>query len=98
MYSISTAYWKGWDSPEVQDITWDETTLKGRGLVDFDIFPHYDNSIHKDLVAEKSLNYPNKVINIPDNMALIHSIKENTIRNFEFYSDGSLANILIKNI
>jgi len=97
IFSINTAYWKGWDNPDVgADMLWDADTTKGRSLVDFDVFPHFDRSLHAVLLAEKSVGYEHKVISIPDNMAVVHSLKDGVIRNFEYYADGSLANVSIR--
>lgn len=64
--SISTAYWKGWDDPDVGEIEWNDKTLKGRGLVDMSVFPHYDRTAHEELVTSKSATLDHGVLTIKD--------------------------------
>ena len=95
--SISTAYWKGWDDPDM-GIEWTEDSLRGRSLVDCDIFPHYDREKHYDLVESRKRLHSFDVMTITDNMALVRSVQEGIQRDFDFYSDGALGNVLIKKV
>lgn len=95
--SISTAYWKGWDEPDV-GVEWNDETLRGRQLVDFDIFPHYDAHQHKELVESRKSSHLFNVVTVSDNMALVHSTQDGVVRNFEFYADGALANVVIRKV
>lgn len=52
--SISTAFWKGWDDPDVTPgIDWNDELCRGRELCPYSIFPHYDSDLHETLVKEK---------------------------------------------
>jgi magnesium-dependent phosphatase 1 len=95
--SISTAYWKGWDEPEV-GLEWNDETLRGRQLVDFDIFPHYDAHQHKELVESRKSSHSFNVVTVSDNMALVNSINDGVMRNFDFFVDGALANVVIRKV
>lgn len=52
---------------------WTESTLRGRNLVEFDIFPHFNDDLHSELVKSKSEEYPNPVRCITDNMVIVQS-------------------------
>jgi len=88
--SIKTAYWKGWDNDGV-DFKWTEETLRGSGLVEYDIFPHYVKEEHKALVDSKQMTHDCIVKCLTDNMAMVRSVEEDMIRDFVLNLDGSLS-------
>ena len=101
--SIETAYWKGWDSVGSAEEwegwkKWTTERERGLGIVDFDFFPHYRNEIHRSLVEEKTEGYPNKVKICLDEMAIVQSFKNNILRSFNFFADGSMENFEIKEV
>lgn len=74
--SIKTAYWKGWDAPipsgmGMEDWSWSDETLKGRGLVPFSLFMHYDEAAHSSLVENNRASLDHKVMVLPDNCAML---------------------------
>eukprot|EP01041_Mallomonas_annulata_P001041 gene1041-2038_t len=79
--SIETAFWKGWDDPNViPDIHWNHDTLQGRSLFNFSIFPHYSESVHASLVSSKSAEIDHPVVTLSDNMAAILNCKLNILQ------------------
>lgn len=90
--SASTAYWKGWDDPNVvgDDFCWSESNLKGRGLVDSYVFPHFDQDIHTELVSTKA-GETSKEIGFSIKMSCI----SNSMANFiGFDSNEDIKSIL----
>lgn len=89
-------YWKGWDTPGVPGQwegweEWNDESLKGRGLVDFDIFPHFVEGIHEELVEQKLVDYPHSVKILSDTKAAVQACKDGVVRSFDFYADGSMG-------
>jgi len=76
--SVQTAYWKGWDDPDVleQEMKWNDSTLKGRGLCDKSIFPHYHAASHRELVDRKSVDECHSVYTLSDNECLLLSCQK----------------------
>ena len=71
---ISPAFWKGWDDPgAAEGVEWNSTNLRGRCIVPYSIFPHYDADKHLHLVESKRVELPHRVRCIPDDVALICS-------------------------
>ena len=90
--SIKTAYWKGWDDENV-GFEWNEETLKGHGLVEYDIFPHYVKDQHHDLLETKLRTHECSVKYISDSMSIVRSVEDDLIRDFTLNSDGSLSSV-----
>jgi len=69
--SIETAYWKGWDKPipigmGMDGWSWTPETLRGRGLVPYSLFMHFDESAHAALVSQKKSSLDHEVMCISD--------------------------------
>ncbi len=101
--SIGTAYWKGWDSVGSAEewVGWEEWTSqreKGLGIIDKDFFPHYQEDIHSTLVKEKLKNYPYEVKICTDEMAVVQSYKDNILRTFDFFADGSMGSLQMQQL
>eukprot|EP00597_Dinobryon_sp_UTEXLB2267_P018848 CAMPEP_0201109772 /NCGR_PEP_ID=MMETSP0812-20130820/67647_1 /ASSEMBLY_ACC=CAM_ASM_000668 /TAXON_ID=98059 /ORGANISM="Dinobryon sp., Strain UTEXLB2267" /LENGTH=113 /DNA_ID=CAMNT_0047371895 /DNA_START=347 /DNA_END=685 /DNA_ORIENTATION=+ len=76
--SIETAYWKGWDDPNVvgNDFEWTPERKKGAGLVNNEcFFMHYEEASHAELVELQAQRFKKDftVRVVPNNMALIYA-------------------------
>jgi peptidase E len=74
--SISTAYWKGWDDPNVDEVPWSESRLRGAHLFPTSFFMHYEPASHDILVQEKRVELEgqgNSLTCIANNEALVVS-------------------------
>ena len=101
--SIGTAYWKGWDSVGSAEEWegWKEWTVereRGLGIVNFDIFPHYQKESHLSLVEEKREDHPYKVKICSDETAIVQSFKNSVLRSFDLNADGSMENYQMQKI
>ena len=87
--SIRTAYWKGWDDPAVAgtDFEWTNEALQGRGLSEYSLFMHYQETQHATLVEEKKIELDHPVHVIADDVALVHLASKDE-KPYFFYSDG----------
>ena len=87
--SIRTAYWKGWDDPSVAgtDFVWNEDALQGRGLSEYSLFMHYQETQHAALVEEKKSELDHPVHVVADDVALVHLGNKGELP-YKFYSDG----------
>lgn len=83
--SIKTAFWKGWDDPGVaEDVVWGEDTLRGAGLSDFSVFPHYEASTHDELIAERRGELGHQVMAIANHQVLVCHPGEKSPEVIEF--------------
>jgi dipeptidase E len=63
--TIATAYWKGWDDPQVAEgMVWDGDTLSGASLGDYSVFPHYDSEAHDDLINSRKVDLDHDVLSL----------------------------------
>merc|ERR1711916_77262 len=74
--TIKTAYWKGGDSPGGTHWEgwkeWTASRLVGGGLIDVDIFPHFQPGVHESLVETYSKDHEFEVQVCSNTMALVH--------------------------
>ena len=65
--SITTAFWKGWDDPYVVPYVWTEPdAVAGLGLVDVSLFPHYNASLHQELVEHRQHELDHDVVTLAE--------------------------------
>jgi peptidase E len=93
--SIETAFWKGWDAPVapgmgMDDWVWNEENLRGRSLVDYSLFMHYNELEHEALVRAKKGSLP--VVSVRDSSAILVPSEGSAV---ELKGDGTLGPISI---
>lgn len=81
--SIETAYWKGWDDPNVvgNDFEWTQERKRGAGLVmDESFFMHYDEASHAEMVQQQAQRFKDEftVRVVPNHAALIYAEEDGT--------------------
>ena len=62
----------------------------------FDIFPHFQAGAHDSLVENCSASHTQEVRVCSDSMALVRSVKGGVEREFDFYADGSMGNLVMR--